>query len=148
MPSKITMVKIENIIAAAQTAGVTDSKNVIRGKILSVKMIYSHTTPASSSDRDINIFEMNPVDPDAVAKALQEVLNIGNLGAVPADDNAVYYPETNAQDNTGADLDLSDAQGGNVAKFTPFLIFGRLRLAVTAAAAGDITTAYIMVEEY
>lgn len=147
MPSKITMHKIQNTIAAAATTGATYSKP-IRGRILSVKIIYSNSTPASSSDRDVNLFEMNPSLPTTVANAMQEVLNIGGLGAAPDDDNAVYYPETPVQDNTGTALDLSDAQGGNVAKYDKFVIFGRLYLSVTAAAAADITTAYIMVEEY
>lgn len=147
MASKISMFTIENTIAAGQTAGTTDSK-VIRGKILSVRVQYTNTTPANTSDRDTNIFEMNPAAPTDVAKAVQQVLDIGGLGATPVDDNAVYYPETNAQDFQGTNLDLSDAEGGNTAKFTPFLVVGVLRLAVTAAVAGDITRAYIMVEEY
>lgn len=143
MPSKITMHKIQNTIAVGATTGNSYSK-AIRGKILSVKLIYSNTTHSSSSDRDINIFEMNPEDPTAVGDALQEVLNLGGLGADPDADNGVYYPRTPAQDNTGTDVTF-DATNEI---YTPFVVFGRVNLAITAAAAGDITTAYIMVEEY
>lgn len=143
MASKITMHKIENTIAEGETAGNTFSK-VIRGKILSIKVLFTNSTPGSTSDRDVNIFEMNPFDSDDVADALQEVLNIGTVGAAPADDNAVYYPRTPSQDNTGTDVTF-DATNEI---YEPFVIFGRLMLAVTAAAAGDITTVYVMVEEY
>lgn len=141
------MHKIENTIGAGLTAGTTFSKP-IRGKILSVRVKYTNSAPASTSDRDTNLFEMNPSAPTTIAKAIQEILNIGGLGAAPDDDNDVYYPETNAQDNTGTNIDLSDTEGGNTAKYTPFLVFGRIMLSVTAAAEGDITTAYLMVEEY
>ncbi len=145
MPSKITMHKIENTIAAAQTAGTTFSK-AIRGRILSIKVIFSNTTPANSSDRDVNLFEMNPFDPLDTADALQEFLDIGTLGAAPADDNGVYYPRADAQDITGAVQHYNDEADEPVK--IPFMIFGRLMLSVTAAAAGDITTLYVMVEEY
>jgi len=145
MPSKITMHKIENTIAAGATTGNTFSKS-IRGKILAVKVLFTNTTPGSSSDRDVNIFEMNPFDSDDVADALQEVLNIGTLGAAPADDNNVYYPRADAQDNTGTTQYYND-EGDEPVKI-PYVVFGRLMLAVTAAAEGDITTVYLMVEEY
>ena len=145
MPSKITMHKIQNTIAVGATTGNSYSK-AIRGKILSIKLIYSNTTHSSSSDRDINIFEMNPEDPTAVGDALQEVLNVGTLGADPDADNTVYYPRADAQDNTGT-IQYYNDEGDEPVK-VPYVIFGRLNLAITAAAAGDITTAYIMVEEY
>jgi len=145
MPSKITMHKIENTIAVGATTGNSYSK-AIRGKILSIKLIYSNTTHSSSSDRDINIFEMNPEDPTAVGDALQEVLNVGTLGADPDADNDVYYPRRAAEDNTGTELVFLSTDTAVVP--VPYVIFGRLNLAITAAAAGDITTAYIMVEEY
>jgi len=145
MPSKVTMHKIENTIAAGATSGTTFSKS-IRGKILSVKVLFSNSTPASSSDRDINLWEMNPYDDDDVADALQELLNIGTLGAAPADDNGIYYPRRAAQDITGADMVYLSTDSAAVP--VPFVVFGRVMLAVTAAAEGDITTVYLMVEEY
>lgn len=143
MPSKITMHKIQNTIASGATTGATLSKP-IRGKILSVKIIYSNSTPASSSDRDTNLFEMNPSLPTTVANAMQEILNIGSLGVAPDDDNNVYYPRVQSQDNTGTGKEYASGY----AIYEPFVIFGQLYLSVTAAAAGDITTAYVMVEEY
>jgi len=143
MASKITMHKIQNTIAVGATTGTTFS-NVIRGKILSIKTIYSNTTHSSSSDRDVNLWEMNPEDSLAVGDALQEVLNIGGLGADPDADNSVYYPRRAAQDNAAADLTFD----GTYVVPVPYVVFGRVMLAVTAAAAGDITTVYLQVEEY
>ena len=139
------MHKIENTIAVGATTGTSFSKP-IRGKILSVKTIYSNTTPASTSDRDVNLFEMNPADDDDVSDALQEVLNIGGLGADPSADNTVYYPRATCQNNAGTDLKYLSTDTAVVP--TEYVVFGRLMLSVTAAAAGDITTTYIMVEEY
>jgi len=145
MPSKITMHKIQNTIAVGATTGNSYSK-AMRGKILSIKLVYSNTTHSSSSDRDINIFEMNPEDPTVVGDALQEVLNLGDLGADPDADNGVYYPRRSCQDNVAADMVFLSTDTAAVP--TEYVIFGRLNLAITSAAGGDITTAYIMVEEY
>ena len=143
MPSKITMHKIENTIAAGATTGTTFSK-AIRGRILAVKTVYSHTTHASSSDRDVNIWEMNPEDPLATGDALQQILDIGTVGADPDTDNKVYYPRVQSQDYQGTGKEY--ASGYPILE--PFMVFGRVMLQVTAAAAGDITTVYLMVEEY
>ena len=145
MPSKITMHKIENTIADGQTTGTTFSKP-IRGRILSIKVIFTNTTPGNSSDRDVNLYEMNPSAPANISKAMQEILDIGGLGVAPDDDNNVYYPRTNAQDITGATQHYNDESDEPVK--IPFMVFGRLMLSVTAAVAADITTIYLMVEEY
>lgn len=141
------MYKIVNTIASGQTAGTTFSKP-IRGKIRSIKLLFTNSTPASTSDRDINLWEMNPADDDDTSDALQEILDVGGIGVDPSADNVVYYPETPLQDYQGTAIDLSDAQGGNTAKYGPFMVFNKIMLQVSAAAAGDITTAYILVEEY
>jgi len=145
--SKINMYKITNTIAAGETTGTTFSVP-IRGRILTIKTKYTNTTPGSSSDRDVNIWEMDTADEDDTTDAHQEILDIGTLGAVPTDDNAIYYPRTKVQDYQGVDVDLSDSEGGNTAKYEPFLVFGRVMLQVTAAAEADITTVYLMVEEF
>ena len=142
MPSKISMLKIENTIGAGLTAGTTFS-NPIRGRILSVKVQYSNTTPASTSDRDVNLWEMNPADDDDVTDALQELLNIGTLGADPEADNNVYYPRRAAEDIAGTALVFASTD----IVPTEFVVFGIIMLQVTAAAAGDITTVHLMVEE-
>ena len=143
MPSKITMHKIVNTIAAAQTAGTTFSK-AIRGRILSVKVVHSNTIHANSSDRDVNLWEMNPEDPLATGDALQEILDVGDVGADPDTDNAVYYPRVQSQDYQGTGKEYSSGYP----ILEPFVVFGRVMLQVTAAVAADITTVYLMVEEY
>ena len=145
MVSKITMHKIENTIAAGATAGTTFSK-VIRGKILSAKVIFTNTVPGATSDRDVNLWEMNPADDDDTSDALQEILNVGGIGADPSADNVIYYPRRAAQDITGTDLLYLSTDASVVP--TEFVVFGRVMLQVTAAAAADITTIYLMVEEY
>jgi len=141
--SKINMYKITNTIAAGETTGTTFSIP-IRGRILTVKTKYSNTTPGSTSDRDVNLWEMDTADEDDTTDSYQEILNIGTLGAVPTDDNAIYYPRTPSQDNTGTDVTF-DATNEI---YEPFLVFGRVMLQVTAAAEGDITTVYLTVEEF
>lgn len=147
MVTKLTMYKIQATVPAGETS-ITAFSKAIRGRIHSIKVIYSNTTPVSSSDRDVNLWEMNPADPDDTSDALQEILDIGGLGADPSADNAVYYPETPVQDYQGVAIDLSDAQGGDTAKYDKFEVFGKVMLQVTAAAVADITTIYLLVEEY
>lgn len=147
MPSKITMHKISCTVAAGATSA-TATSAVMRGRILAIKTVLTNTTPASSSDRDIDLYEMNPFDDDDTTDAIQHILDVGTVGATPAADNTVYYPETKMQDYQGTALDLSDTEGGNTAKYDKFVVFGRLYLSVSAAAAGDITTLYVLVEEY
>ena len=79
-----------------------------------------------------------------ITKALQELLNIGGLGAVPVDDNDVYYPNAYAQSEAGVDLTYD----GTYKVPTPFVLYGRkIGVSVSAAAVGDITTIKLMVEE-
>jgi len=141
--TSISMYKIENTIAVGETTGTSFSKP-IRGKIVAVKVLFSNTTPASTSDRDVNLWEMNPADDDHTTDALQELLDVGGIGADPSADNAVYYPRVPAEDITGTDVTYD----GTNEIYTPAIVFGRIMLAVTAAAAGDITTVYLMVEEF
>jgi hypothetical protein len=143
---KQTQYKLQNTIATGATTGQTFSTKPIRGTIVAIYIQFTNTTPGSSSDRDVNIYEMNPFDDDDKADALQEILNIGTLGAAPADDNGVYYPRRAAQDITGTNL-VFIASGEIIP--VRFEVFGhKLLLDITAAAAGDITTAYVVVEEF
>lgn len=145
MSSKITMYKLSCTVATGgTTANVTS--DIIRGKILSIKTIYSNSTPASTSDRDVDLYEMNPADDDDVSDALQHILDIGGLGADPSADNKVYYPRVASQDYQGTSLLYLSTDTAVVP--TEFIVFGRLYLSVANAAAGDITTLYVMVEEY
>lgn len=143
MASKVTMHKISCTVASGATSA-TVTSNVMRGRILAIKTVLNNTTPASSSDRDIDLYEMNPYDSDDTSDAVQHILDVGGVGADPAADNAVYYPRTPSQDYQGSDVTFD----GSHKLYEPFVIFGRLYLSVSAAAAGDITTLYVLVEEY
>jgi hypothetical protein len=146
---KITQYKLQNTIAEGETSGETYSTKPIRGIIKAIYVEFTNSTPASSSDRDVDIYEMNPFDDDDTTDAVQHILDIGGVGAAPADDNTIYYPETKMQDYQGTDLDLSDTEGGNIAKYGKFITFGhKICLSVSSAAAGDITTVYLVVEEF
>ncbi len=146
---KLSQYKLQNTIASGSTSGTTYSEKPIRGIIRGVYVEFTNSTPASSSDRDVDIYEMNPYDSDDTSDALQHILDVGGVGADPAADNSIYYPETKMQDYQGTDLDLSDTEGGNVAKYGKFLSFGhKICLSVSSAAAGDITTVYLLVEEF
>lgn len=143
MASKITQHKLTCTVAAGATSASAYTPTVVRGRILSAKVIFTNSTPLSSSDRDVDLYEMNPASTD-VAKALQHILDIGGLGATPEDDNGTYYPRTPAQDYTGTDVTYD----GTNEIYEPFLVFGKVHLNVTNAAEGDITTVYLEVEEF
>ena len=143
---KLTQYKLENTIGAALTSGETFSTKEIRGIVRAIYVEFTNSTPASTSDRDVAIYEMNPADPDDVADALQTILSVTGIGADPSADNNVYYPKIASEDYQGTDLVYIAA--GQIIP-TEFLIFGHsLCLSVANAAAGDITTVYIVVEEF
>ncbi len=144
MAMNLTEHRLVLTVAAGQTSVLDYFTKPIRGIVRAIEVEYTNSTPASTSDRDVNIYEMNPFDDDDIADALQELLNIGGLGAAPADDNNVYYPNTYAQDEAGTDLTYD----GTYKVPTPFVLYGRkIGVNVTAAVAGDITTIKLMVEE-
>ena len=145
MPSKITMHKISCTVATGATTA-SASSGIMRGKILAIKTVLNNTTPASTSDRDIDLYEMNPFDDDDINDAVQHILDVGDVGATPAADNKVYYPRRAAEDYQGTDLVYLSTDTAIVP--VEFVIFGKLFLNVTNAAAGDITTLYVLVEEY
>ncbi len=145
MAMKLTQYKLTCTVDAGETTASVQSTKPIRGSIKAIYVQFNNTTPASSSDRDVDIREMNPIDDDDTNDALQHILDVGGIGADPESDNAIYYPRTYAQDYQGTDLTYDATRKIP----TEFLVFGKkLQLNVSAAAEGDITTAYIVVEEY
>lgn len=144
MTTKYTQYKIQAIVPTAATSATATLGKAIRGKIVAIRTVLTNSTPANSSDRDINLYEMNPSNPEITADALQEILDIGNVGATPSSDNAIYYPRTPSQDYQGTDVTFD----GTNEVYEPFMVFADLYLSVTNAVAGDITTLYVIVEEY
>jgi len=147
MAMKLTMYKLQNTIAAGETTGQTYSEKNIRGIIRAIYVEFTNSTPASTSDRDVDIYEMNPADDDDASDVLQHILDVGGIGADPSADNAIYYPMRAAEDYQGTDLVYLSTDTAVVP--TNFVTFGhKIGLFVSAAAAGDITTVYLLVEEF
>ncbi len=113
----IRQIKIVATVPAGGT-GVTADSDTIHGEILKVAM------DVTGNSMDINLDTLG--EPKA-----QAILDItGNT-------DATYYPQTEALDFQGASLNSSDEQGGNVKNFTPFVVFGKLRLTLASAAAAE-----------
>lgn len=125
---------------ATSVSGVTDT---IVGAVKAVKVYFTNSTPGDSSDRDVDIREMNPFDPDDTSDAIQHILDVGGLGAAPAADNGVYYPRVQSQDYQGTGVTFD---GSNEIYEPPF-VSNTLQVDVSSAAAGDITDVYIITEE-
>jgi len=126
--SRITKYKISATIPAGET-GATAYSIPIRGRILAVGVDY----PTNTCEVDL--------DTDGEASA-QKILDLAT-----ATTDATYYPRTKMHDYVGADLDLSDTEGGNTAQYEPFVVYGRILLTVANGTAEDTVSVYLMVEE-
>lgn len=127
------MGRIRNIrwtatIAASQTTA-TAYGPVIRGRILKVGVNY--TTNACTVD----------LDSDGETNA-QKILDLSSASA-----DATYYPRVALHDNTGSAIDLSDGQGGDIAMYGHFVVYGRLLLTLAAGTATHSVTIHLTVEE-
>ena len=124
--SRITKYSITATIAAGETTASAYSTEVIRGKILAVGIDY----PTNTCTVDL--------DSDGEA-ADQKILDLA-----AANTDKIYYPRTPVQIYTG---------GETVLWFTalkvhePFVVFGRIKLALAAGTAGESVTVDIIVEE-
>ncbi len=123
----IRQIRLVATVATGDT-GATATSEVIHGEILKVSM------DVTGNSMDINLDTLNE-------PKVQAILDItGNT-------DTTYYPQTEALDFQGASLDSSDAQGGNIKNFTPFVIFGRLKLTLASAAAAETVTMTITFRE-
>ena len=103
--------------------------STIRGRILKVGVNYDTNTCT--------------VDLDSQGETNDQ--KIMDLAAANTD--ATYYPRVAQHDNTGAALDLSDAEGGNVAKYGYFTVYGRIKLTIAAGTEDEEVSVTITVEE-
>ena len=126
--SNITKYKISATIAAGETTALAYSIP-IRGRVLAVGVTY-----------DTNTCTVD-LDSDGEASA-QKILDLA-----AANTDVTVYPRTLVQDNTGSDIDLSDASGGNVAQYEHYVVYGRVKLSLASGTAGETVTVYLMVEE-
>ena len=101
----------------------------IRGRILAIGVDY-----------DTNTCE---VDLDSQGEVTDQ--KIINLAAANTD--ATYYPRILLQNNTGTNLDLSDAEGGNTAMYGHFVIYGRIKLTIASGTQNEEVSVSIVVEE-
>lgn len=115
-------------IAAGQT-GATAYSPPIRGRILKIGVDY--TTNACTVD----------LDTDGETNA-QKILDLSSSST-----DATYYPMVALHDNTGSALDLSDSQGGDVAMYGNFVVYGRLLLTLASGTATHSVTVHVTVEE-
>ena len=116
----ITQYTIVATVPAGGT-GVTADSETIHGEILKVAM------DVTGNSMDINLDTLG----EAKAQAILDIT--GNT-------DTTYYPQTEAVDYQGASLDSSDTEGGNVKNFTPFVVYGKLRLTLASAAAAETVT--------
>lgn len=114
---------------AAGATGATAYSPTIRGKILKIGVDYN--TAACTVD----------LDTDGESNA-QKVLDLASASA-----DATYYPMVALHDNTGTALDLSDSQGGDVAMYGYFVVYGRLLLTLATGTATHSVTVHVTVEE-
>jgi hypothetical protein len=116
----ITQQTITATVAAGATGATADTE-IVHGEIVKVDM------DVTGASMDINLDSLGE-------QKAQAILNItGNT-------DTTYYPQTEAVDNAGASLDASDSEGGPVKKFTPFVVYGKLRLTLANAAAAETVT--------
>lgn len=117
------MITQQTIIATVATGdtGVTADSEIIHGEILKVTM------DVTGASMDINLDSLGEQKAQAI------IDYTGNT-------DTTFYPQTEAVDYQGASLDGSDASGGPVKKFTPFVVYGKLRLTLASAAAAETVT--------
>ncbi|KKM82737.1 hypothetical protein LCGC14_1316500 [marine sediment metagenome] len=123
----IRQISITATIATGETTA-TATSEFINGKILKVDVNYPTNTVT--------------VDLDTVGE--QKAQKIMDLGAANTD--VTYYPRVALEDNTGSALDLSDTEGGDVAMYGPFVVFGRVTLSLASGTAGEAVTVGITYE--
>ncbi len=117
------MITQQTIVATVPTAGtgVTADSDLINGEILKIAM------NVTGNSMDINLDSLGEQKAQAI---------LDYTGAT----DTTFYPQTEAVDYQGSSLDSSDDAGGNVKKFTRFVVYGRLRLTLASAAAAEVVT--------
>ena len=113
-------------IAAAGTA--TAYSTLISGRIMCVHINY----PANVCEVDLDTYGEN---------VSQKIMDVASGSR-----DIVYYPRVQLVDNTGANLDTSDAQGGDVKKYGEFVVNGKIKLSIAAGTAAQIVTVDVIYE--
>ncbi len=100
----------------------------------------------ATADTEMIIGEIIKIDMDVTGDSMD--INLDTLGEqksqsildITGNTDTTYYPQTEAVTNTGASLDASDTEGGPIKKFTPFVVYGKLRLSLASAVATESVT--------
>jgi len=122
--SNIRKYKVSATVAAGATTASAYS-SPIRGRILAVGIDY----PAHTCTVDL--------DSDGEAAA-QKIVDLG-----AANTDTVIYPRTPSQDHTGTDVTFD----GTNEIYEPFVVYGRVKLSLASATAGETVSVTIVVEE-
>ena len=125
MVNKIQRIRIKSGAIASNVATAYSSN--ITGRILAVHVNY----PTNNCLVDI--------DTDGELKS-QKMLDLSS-----ANSDAVYYPRTYAQDETGTDL-VYDTSNDKVP--VEFVVHGRLKLSITSGTNGEEVTVDVIYEAY
>ena len=112
----ITQQTITATVAAGATTATADT-SFIGGEILKVAM------DVTGNSMDINL------DSIGETKAQAIIDYTGNT-------DSVFYPRTSMEDNAGADVTYD----GTNEIYTPFVVYGTLRLSLASAAAAETVT--------
>ncbi|KKM82736.1 hypothetical protein LCGC14_1316490 [marine sediment metagenome] len=122
----IRQINITATVATGTTASATSE--FFSGKILKIDM------NVTGNSMDINL--------DTVGEQKTQAIfdYTGNT-------DTTFYPRVALTDNTGSALDLSDAQGGDVAMYGEFVVFGKVTLSLASAAVAETVTVGITFED-
>lgn len=122
--TNIRKYKITATIAAGATTA-TAYSSAIRGKILAVGVNYPTNTCTVDLDSDGEY-------------SAQKIMDLG-----AANTDATYYPRTPAQDITGTAVTFD----GTNEIYTPFVVYGRIKLSLASGTATEAVSVYLIVEE-
>ena len=101
----------------------------VRGKILKIGVNYPTNTCTVDLDSQGEVTDQKIIDLSA------------------ANTDATYYPMIALHGNTGSALDLSDTEGGDVAMYGHFAVYGRIKLTIASGTADEEVSVTIVVEE-
>lgn len=111
------------------TADTRDKYGAIRGKLHAVSINY----PSNACTVDLD--ELDSANN-------QKIVDLASSST-----DTTIYPRAQLTDNTGANLDLSDGQGGDTAAYGKIAISGHVQLSIASGTQGDEVTVDLYVEE-
>jgi len=120
---RVRTIEISATVGAAGTGSTTTSA-IVHGKILAVEVNYPTNTVT--------------VDLDSQEMVSQKIVDLA-----AANTDAVIYPRTPAQDNTGTDVTYD----GTNEIYTPIVVNGRIKLSLASGTATEVVKVAIHYED-